>query len=73
MLQVGERAKAVSLDFKPLLADSYLWGPQAAISVSTQDGGGGWQANNSSNFTLKVTFKSGESGATWSYSAVRLM
>lgn len=63
----------LNVDFVKLLGDSYVWPPQASISVATQDGGGGWQANGNSNFVVKVTFKSGESAASWSWSAVKLM
>jgi hypothetical protein len=63
----------LNVNFAPMLNSSYVWAPQASITVSTQDGGGGWQANNNSGFKLKVTFRSGEAAANWAWSAVRIM
>ena len=61
----------LNVDFKPMHSSSYVWPPQASITVATQDGGGGWQANSNSNHTLKVTYKAGGASANWSYTAVR--
>ena len=63
----------LNVDFARLLNSSYVWPPQASITVATQNGGGGWQANNNSAFTLRVTFRSGGAPAAWSLSAVKIM
>jgi hypothetical protein len=63
----------INLDVKQLMTDSYVWPPQAAITLSTQDSGGGWQANPNAAFTLRISFLSGEAGASWAFSALRIM
>jgi hypothetical protein len=63
----------LNVDFKQLSKDSYVWAPQASIVFSTQNSGGGWQANNASNFTLRIGYTAGGSQATWGYSVVPLL
>ena len=63
----------LNVDFARLLGSSYAWPPQASITVATQNGGGGWQANNNSAYSVRISFKSGGAPAAWSLSAVRIM
>jgi hypothetical protein len=62
----------LNVNFSRILNSSYVWPTQASITVSTQAGGGGWQANNSANCTLRISYLSGGNAATWAYSAVKI-
>jgi hypothetical protein len=63
----------LNVAYTNLISSSYAWTPQASVSLATEDGGGQWQANDNSNYTLKITITGGESTDTWTYSAIRML